>query len=88
MQNHDRLREGSRGNEKERKGGDGMCDYEKAVQAMKWLCENTETHNVDDETSQFTKSKGGMFFVRIESSETVNGTELIEMAKELGWKDE
>ena len=63
-------------------------DYEKAVQAMKWLCENTETHNVDDETSQFTKSKGGMFFVRIESSETVNGTELIEMAKELGWKDE
>lgn len=65
-----------------------MTEYEKAVQAMKWLSENTETHCVDDETSQFTKSKGGMFFVRTESSETINGAELIEMAKELGWKDE
>ena len=65
-----------------------MTDYEKAVQAMKWLEENTYTHYIDDETSQFTKSKGGMFFVRIESSETVNGAELIEMAKELGWKVE
>ena len=65
-----------------------MTEYEKAVAAMKWLWENTETHYVDDETSQFTKSKGGMFSVRIESSETVNGAELIEMAKELGWEDE
>jgi hypothetical protein len=65
-----------------------MSEYEKAVEAMKWLCENTETHYVDDETSQFTKSKGGMFDVRIESSQTVSGAELIEMAKELGWKDE
>ena len=55
---------------------------------MKWLSENTESHYVDDETSQFTKSKGGMFSVRIETSETINGAELIEMAKELGWKDE
>ena len=64
-----------------------MSDYEKAVQAMDWLCKNTETHYVN-EIFEFTKSKGGMFFVQIESSETVNGAELIEMAKELGWKDE
>ena len=63
-----------------------MTEYEKAVQAMEWLCKNLITHCVDDETNQFTKSKGGMFFVRIESS--VYGAELIEMAKELGWKGE
>lgn len=63
-----------------------MSEYEKAVQAMKWLEENTRTHDVDDETNEFTKSKGGMFFVQIESS--VYGAELIEMAKELGWENE
>ena len=63
-----------------------MSDYERAVQAMEWLRKNTETHDVYDETNQFTKSKGGMFFVQIESS--VYGAELIEMAKELGWKHE
>ena len=65
-----------------------MTEYEKAVQAMKWLMENTFTHCVDDESGKKSKESGGMFFVRIESSETVNGAELIEMAKELGWKDE
>ena len=65
-----------------------MSDYEKAVQAMKWLMENTETHCVDDESGRWTKDNGGMFSVRIESSQRVNGAELIEMAKELGWKDE
>lgn len=65
-----------------------MSDYEKAVQAMKWLEENTYTHYIDDETGRLYIEDGGRFFVRIESSETVNGAELIEMAKELGWKDE
>ena len=55
---------------------------------MKWLRENTETHDVDDESGRWTLDNGGMFFVRIESSQAVNGKELIEMAKELGWKDE
>lgn len=65
-----------------------MSEYEKAVQAMEWLRENTFTHYVDNESSRYSKDNGGRFFVRIESSETVNGVELIEMAKELGWKDE
>ena len=65
-----------------------MTDYKKAVQAMKWLMENTFTHCVDDETGRWTKDNGGVFFVRIESSQIVDGAELIEMAKELGWKDE
>ena len=55
---------------------------------MKWLEENTFTHYIDDESGKKSKESGGMFFVRIESSETINGAELIEMAKELGWKDE
>lgn len=65
-----------------------MSEYEKAVQAMKWLEENTFTHYIDDESGKKSKESGGIFFVRIESSQTVNGVELIEMAKELGWKDE
>ncbi len=64
-----------------------MSDYEKAVQAMKWLRENTFTHYIDDESGFRSKENGGKFFVRIESSETVNGLELIEMAKELGWEE-
>lgn len=64
-----------------------MSDYEKAVQAMKWLGENTETHYIDDESGFKSKENGGKFFVRIESSETVSGFELIKMAKELGWKE-
>ena len=63
-------------------------EYDKAVQAMKWLEENTETHYIGDETGRWTKDNGGMFFVRIKSSQRINGVELIEMAKELGWKDE
>ena len=65
-----------------------MSEYEKAVAAMKWLRENTETHDVDDESGRWTLDNGGMFFVLIESSQAVNGKELIEMANELGWKDE
>jgi hypothetical protein len=66
-----------------------MSDYKKAVQAMKWLSENTETHYIDDESGfKSSKENGGKFFVRIESSETVSGIELIRLAKELGWKDE
>lgn len=65
-----------------------MTDYEKAVAAMKWLEENTFTHYIDDESGKKSKESGGMFFVRIESSQMVDGAELIEMAKELGWKDE
>ena len=65
-----------------------MSDYEKAVQAMKWIEKNTLTHYIDNETGRWTKDNGGMFHVLIESSKTVNGVELIEMAKELGWKDE
>lgn len=65
-----------------------MTEYEKAVQAMEWLRENTFTHYVDNESSRYSKDNGGRFFVRIESSETINGAELIEMAKELGWEDE
>ncbi len=65
-----------------------MTDYEKAVQAMKWLEENTYTHYIDDESGKKSKESGGIFFVRIESSQTVNGVELIEMAKELGWRGE
>ena len=65
-----------------------MSEYEKAVQAMEWLCKNMITHYVDDESGRWTLDNGGMFFVRIESSQAVNGKELIEMAKELGWKDE
>jgi hypothetical protein len=64
-----------------------MSDYEKAVQAMEWLRENTFTHYIDDESGFRSKENGGKFFVRIESSETVNGLELIEMAKELGWEE-
>ena len=64
-----------------------MKDYEKAVQAMKWLSENTETHYIDDESGFKSKENGGKFLVRIESSETVSGVELIEMAKELGWEE-
>ena len=74
--------------EEGRKGGDGMSDYEKAVQAMKWLSENTFTHYIDDESGKKSKEQGGIFFVRIESSQMVDGAELIEMAKEFGWKDE
>jgi len=65
-----------------------MTDYEKAVQAMEWLRKNTETHYIDDESGKKFKESGGMFFVRIESSEIMYGAELIEMAKELGWKHE
>ena len=65
-----------------------MTEYKKAVQAMKWLSENTFTHYIDDESGRYAKDNGGRFFVRIESSETISGAELIEMAKELGWKDE
>ena len=65
-----------------------MSDYLRAVEAMKWLEENTFTHYIDDESGKKSKDNGGMFFVRIESSEMVDGAELIEMAKELGWKDE
>jgi len=54
---------------------------------MKWLSENTETHYIDDESGFRSKEQGGKFFVRIESSETVSGVELIEMAKELGWQE-
>jgi hypothetical protein len=64
-----------------------MTEYEKAVQAMEWLSENTFTHYIDDESGFRSKENGGKFFVRIESSETVNGLELIEMAKELGWEE-
>ncbi len=59
-------------------------DYERAVQAMKWLCENTTTHHVDDDSGGYTVN-GGVFDVRIESFHTISGIELIEMAKELGW---
>jgi len=62
-------------------------DYDKAVQAMKWLVENTETHYIDDESGFKSKESGGKFFVRIKSIETVNGLELIKMAKELGWEE-
>jgi len=62
-------------------------DYDKALKAMKWLSENTETHYIDDESGVKSKENGGKFFVRIESSETVSGVELIKMAKELGWKE-
>jgi hypothetical protein len=63
-------------------------EYEKALKAMKWLVENTETHYIDNESgSKSSKEQGGKFFVRIESSETVSGIELIEMAKELGWEE-
>jgi hypothetical protein len=61
-----------------------MTDYEKAVQAMKWLRDNTWNHYVDDETAYYTKDNGGMFL----HSKKISGVELIEMAKELGWKDE
>lgn len=64
-----------------------MRDYEKAVQAMEWLRENTFTHYIDDESGRYSKENGGKFFVRIESSETVSGVELIKMAKELGWEE-
>ena len=64
-----------------------MSDYDKALKAMKWLVENTETHYIDDESGRYSKENGGKFFVRIESSETVSGVELIEMAKELGWQE-
>jgi hypothetical protein len=65
-----------------------MSDYEKAVQAMKWISENTETHYIDDESGfKSSEEQGGKFFVRIESSETVSGVELINMAKELGWRE-
>lgn len=61
---------------------------EEALKAMKWLRENTYTHYVDDESGRWTKDNGGMFFVRIESSETISGIELISMAKALGMNDE
>ena len=64
-----------------------MSDYEKAVRAMEWLRENTFTHYIDDESGRYSKENGGKFLVRIESSETVSGVELIEMAKELGWEE-
>lgn len=65
-----------------------MSDYLRAVAAMKWIEKNTLTHYIDNETGRWTKDNGGMFHVLIESSQMVNGVELIEMAKELGWKDE
>jgi hypothetical protein len=65
-----------------------MSDYEKAVQAMEWLRENTFTHYIDDESGfKSSEEQGGKFFVRIESSEIVSGIELIKMAKELGWEE-
>jgi hypothetical protein len=64
-----------------------MSEYEKAVQAMTWLEENTFTHYIDDESGKKSKEQGGIFFVRIESSQMVDGAELIEMAKELGWEE-
>lgn len=63
-------------------------EYEKAVQAMKWLRENTYTHYIDDETGRWTKDNGGMFFVRVETSENVSGRQLIKMAEDLGWRGE
>lgn len=66
-----------------------MSEYKKAVQAMKWLSENTFSHVIDDNTTKKGKEiTSGNFDVRIEYSQNVSGAELIEMAKELGWKDE
>ena len=65
-----------------------MTEYKKAVQAMKWLSENTFTHYIDDESGKKSKESGGIFFVRIEIESSVYGAELIEMAKELGWENE
>jgi hypothetical protein len=38
-----------------------MSDYEKAVQAMEWLRENTSTHYIDDESGKKSKEQGGIF---------------------------
>lgn len=65
-----------------------MTEYEKAVQAMKWLRENTYTHYIDDESGKKSKAKGGRFSVRIEMSEEVSGSQLIKMAEDLGWRGE
>lgn len=65
-----------------------MTEYEKAVQAMKWLRENTYTHYIDDESGKKWKAKGGRFSVRIEMSEEVSGRQLIKMAEDLGWRGE
>jgi hypothetical protein len=43
--------------------------------------------HIDDESGFKSKENGGKFFVQIESSQTVSGVELVEMAKELGWEE-
>lgn len=60
-----------------------MTEYEKAVQAMKWLRKNIYGHYVDDETAYYTKDNGGMFLHSVK----ISGVELIKVAKKLGWKE-
>lgn len=74
-----------------------MTEYEKAVQAMKWLNRNTD-YRANNITSDFPhpqsykKYVGGMFelskFSTKESLGIITGDDLIAVAMREGWKDE
>ena len=72
-----------------------MSDYEKAVQAMKWLNRNTDyrANNVSGDYPQSYKTHvGGMFglskFSTKESLDIITGNDLVAVAMREGWKDE
>jgi hypothetical protein len=70
-----------------------MSDYEKAVQAMKWLNRNTDyrANNVSHDYPQ-SYIYSGMFtlsiFSNMESIGFRTGKELVKIAEREGWKDE
>ncbi len=71
-----------------------MSDYEKAVQAMKWLNRNTDyrANNVSGDYPKHRESYGGLFslsiFSDMESIGFRTGKELIEIAEWEGWEKE
>jgi hypothetical protein len=78
-------------------GGQKMTEYEKAVQAMKWLNRNTDyrANNITGDfphPQSYKKYVGGMFelskFSTKESLGIITGDDLIAVALREGWKDE
>jgi hypothetical protein len=71
-----------------------MSDYEKAVQAMKWLNRNTDyrANNVSGDYPKHQEFHGGLFslsiFSNMESIGFRTGKELVEIAEWEGWEDE
>jgi hypothetical protein len=71
-----------------------MSDYEKAVQAMKWLNRNTDfrANNVSCDYPNYREFYGGLFsfsiFSNMESIGFRTGKELIKIAEWEGWENE